>query len=131
MVIEIRAILGGMALSNIDDLSGDEAQKLTPQEVDPVDEETAPPAPKAPAKARKKRDLHEPLVDTTPFGSAPAPVSPDAADESLFGLLWPLSETVKLDTTVDRLTLRAQRDRLDALGYEFKPLLQEWQRIAA
>jgi hypothetical protein len=131
MVIEIRAALGGMTLSNIDDLSGDEAQKLTPQEVDPVDEETAPSAPKAPAKTRKKRDPSDPLIDTTPFGSKPAPASPDAADEALFGLLWPLGETVKLDTTVDRLTLRAQRDRLDALGYEFKPLLQEWQRIAA
>jgi hypothetical protein len=129
MVIEIRAILGGMTLSNADDLSGDEAQRLSPLEVDPVDEETvAPSAPKVPPKARKKRDPRDPLVDTTPFGNAPAPTSPDAEDEALFGLLWPLGEIVKLDTTIDRRTLRAQRDRLDALGYAFEPLSQEWRR---
>ena len=132
MVIEIRAILGGMSLSNADDLSGDEAQRLSPQEVDPVDEETvAPPAAKAQPKARKKRDPRDPLVDTTPFGNAPAPASPDAEDEALFGLLWPLGEIVKLDTTIDRRTLRAQRDRLDALGYAFEPLSQEWRRNAS
>jgi len=61
MVIEIRAHLGGMTLSNIDALSRDDARRLSPQEVDPLDEETpapAPAAPKAPArgKARKSRD---------------------------------------------------------------------------
>ncbi|MDP4537964.1 DUF3275 family protein, partial [Alkalimonas collagenimarina] len=34
MVIEIRAHLGGMTLSNIDHLSRDEANRLSPQEVD-------------------------------------------------------------------------------------------------
>ena len=47
MVIEIRALLGGMTLSNIDALSRDEARRLSPQEIDPIDEEAQAPMPKA------------------------------------------------------------------------------------
>ncbi|HHK0218933.1 DUF3275 family protein [Burkholderia multivorans] len=137
MVIEIRALLGGMTLSNIDELSGDEARQLSPQEVDPIDEEAqapAPTTPKAPAKA-KSRGPRDPLVDTTPFGSKPAVASPeasaDADDAALFGTLWPLGEIVKLDATVDRRVLREQRDRLGVLGYEFAPLSQDWHLATA
>ena len=136
MVIEIRALLGGMTLSNIDALSRDDARRLSPQEVDPIDEETqapAPATPNAPAKA-KARNPRDPLVDTTPFGSEPA-ASPDASvdadDTALFGPLWPLGEIVKLDATVDRRVLRQQRDRLGVLGYEFAPLSQDWHRAKA
>ena len=133
MVIEIRALLGGMTLSNVDALSGDEARQLSPQEVDPIDEETqasAPTKPKAPARA-KSRDPRDPLIDTTPFGSAStAPVAPEASaeadDAALFGAIWPLDKIVKLDATVDRRVLRQQRDRLGALGYTFEPLSQDW-----
>ena len=52
-------------------------------------------------------------------------------DAALFGALWPLGETVKLDATVDRRVLRQQRDRLDKLGYEFAPLSQDWHLKAA
>ncbi|QDF96959.1 hypothetical protein CJ010_10675 [Azoarcus sp. DD4] len=137
MVIEIRALLGGMTLSNIDALSRDEARRLSPQEVDPIDEEAQAPAPAAPtAPARpKSRNTRDPLVDTTPFGSAPAAASPeataDADDAALFGALWPLGEIVKLDATVDRRILRQQRDRLCALGYEFAPLSQGWHLAKA
>ncbi|VFR32214.1 FIG034376: Hypothetical protein [plant metagenome] len=135
MVIEIRAHLGGMTLSNIDALSSDDAQRLSPQEVDPIDEEaqaTAPAKPKAPAKVRQ-RSPRDPLVDTTQFGAAPAtPVAAaDAEDAALFGLLWPFGDVVKLDSTVDRRTLRQQRDRLEALGYEFEPLSQDWHLAEA
>ncbi|MCK9987919.1 MAG: hypothetical protein AzoDbin1_04391 [Azoarcus sp.] len=136
MVIEIRALLGGMTLSNIDALSRDEARRLSPQEVDPIDEEAQPPAPaapKAPAKA-KSRNPRDPLIDTTPFGSEPAAQSPEASadeDEALFGALWPLGDSVKLDASVDRRVLRQQRDRLSALGYEFAPLSQDWHRVQA
>jgi len=130
MVIEIRALLGGMTLSNIDALSRDEARRLSPQEVDPIDEETQAPAPdtaKATAKS-KSRSSRDPLVDTTPFGSEPAAAaSEDSADDAaLFGALWPLGDVVKLDATVDRRVLRQQRDRLGVLGYEFAPLSQDW-----
>ena len=137
MVIEIRAVLGGMTLSNIDALSRDEARRLSPQEVDPIDEEAQAPAPVAPkAQARaKSRNTRDPLVDTTPFGSEPAAASPEASAESddaaLFGALWPLGAIVKLDATVDRRVLRQQRDRLGALGYEFAPLSQDWHLARA
>ncbi|WP_018988630.1 DUF3275 family protein [Aromatoleum toluclasticum] len=136
MVIEIRAHLGGMTLSNIDALSRDEARRLSPQEVDPIDEEAQEPvpvAPKAPAKG-KSRNPRDPLVDTTPFGSESAAQSPETSvdeDEALFGALWPLGDSVKLDATVDRRVLRQQRDRLGALGYEFAPLSQDWHRAQA
>ena len=131
MVIEIRAHLGGMTLSNIDPLSSDEANRLSPQEVDPIDEEAQAPVPttSAPVEA-KALGSSDPLVDTTPFGAVPAtPVSTPATEDDdamLFGALWPLSDVVKLDATVDRRLLRQQRDRLGALGYEFAPLSQDW-----
>jgi len=124
-----------MTLSSIDALSRDDASRLSPQEVDPIDEEAQAPVPAAPktkpkAKPRTPRD---PLVDTTPFGSEPATPSPSALaeDAALFGALWPLGEIVKLDSTVDRRVLRQQRDRLDALGYIFEPLSQDWHLKAA
>lgn len=128
MVIEIRALLGGMTLSDIDALSGEEAGRLSPQEVDPIDEEA--PAPATKPATRKSRHPRDPLVDTTPFGSEPVQSSHQdsavADDEILFGTLWPLGDVVKLDATVDRRVLRQQRDRLAALGYEFAPLSQDW-----
>jgi hypothetical protein len=130
MVIEIRAHLGGMALSGIDKLSNDEASRLSPQEVDPVDEEGQTPMPVA-ASTEPEAALSHPLVDTTPFGAdvpaktASQPVV-DPDDAAVFGSLWPLAEIVKLDATVDRRLLRQQRDRLEALGYEFAPLSQDW-----
>jgi hypothetical protein len=141
MVIEIRALLGGMTLSAIDALSRDDASRLSAQEVDPIDEEAQAPAPTpttAPKAAgrKKARGARDSLVDTTPFGSEPAAPSAeasahahdaeDADDAALFGPLWPLSDPVKLDATVDRRVLRQQRDRLGDLGYEFAPLTQDW-----
>jgi hypothetical protein len=130
MVIEIRARLGGMTLSAIDPLSSDEANRLSPQEVDPIDEEAQTPVPttSAPVEA-KALESSDPLVDTTPFGADPVePASKSATDDdvTLFGALWPLGEIIKLDATVDRRVLRQQRDRLEALGYEFAPLSQDW-----
>ena len=136
MVIEIRAHLGGMTLSSIDRLTRDEASRLSPQEVDPIDEEAAAPAPAVARPkskpAKKIRAASDPLEDTTPFG-APDPTTKadtEAEDAALFGTLWPLGDVVKLDATVDRRTLREQRDRLGALGYEFEPLSQQWHRAA-
>jgi hypothetical protein len=136
MVIEIRAHLGGMTLSNIDRLSKDEAQRLSPQEVDPIDEEVQAPSTARPQARSKARSTRDPLVDTTPFGSEPVTASsPEASaeedDAALFNMLWPLGEIVKLDATVDRRVLRQQRDRLDALGYRFEPLSQDWHLAIA
>ncbi|MDR0673005.1 MAG: DUF3275 family protein [Zoogloeaceae bacterium] len=124
-VIEVRATLGGMTLSNIDALSGEEAQALTPREVDPLEETVAPARPEASASATP-RDPDAPRVDAAPFDAELALPSPDAEDEALFGTLWPLGETVNLDNTVDRLIIRQQRVRLKALGYAIDMHTQTW-----
>ena len=126
-VIEVRATLGGMTLSNTDALSGEEAQALTPQEVDPVEETqtVAPARPEASVPA-PPRDPGDPGVDAAPFGCEPAPPSPDMEDETLFGTLWPLGETVVLDATLDRLIIRQQRARLKVLGYAIDMHTQVW-----
>ena len=134
MVIEIRAHLGGMTLSSIDALSHDEANRLSPQEVDPIDEEVQA-LPPAEAPATPKANPHDPLVDTTPFVIAPAFTSSEASTEmddvALFGTLWPLVESVKLDSTIDRRTLRTQIARLGALGYALDFKSQQWNRASA
>ncbi len=45
---------------------------------------------------------------------------------SLFGHLWPLGNTVKLDATVHRSILRQQKDYLYSIGYTFIPAKQHW-----
>lgn len=140
MVIELRAHLGGMTLHNIDRLSKDEAHGISPQEMDPADEDDQSPrvaaAVAAPA-SMETRATADPLVDTTPFGiDTPTQAAEQAQaeqqqDAELFGALWPLTPVVKLDATVNRRVLRQQRDRLDQMGYDFDPLTQRWSRQAA
>ena len=146
MRFEIRASLDGMTLNGIDKLSRDEARSFATQDVDPLDEEQgAQPAatPAKPAKASRPakpapvQASADPLVDTTPFGvdapppaAAAAPGSTEDGDAALFGLLWPLGESVKLDSTIDRRTLRAQIARLGELGYALDFKTQEWSRQA-
>lgn len=144
MRFEIRASLDGMTLSGIDKLSKDEARSFASQDIDPLDEELgAQPVTPAAAPASKPKPVQapvqastDPLVDTTPFGvdapSAKVAVAggPDSDDAALFGLLWPLDDSVKLDSTIDRRTLRAQIARLGALGYALDFKTQEWSREA-
>ena len=135
-----------MTLNGIDRLSRDEARSFATQEVDPLDEEqwTQPAATLAkpsktskPAKPASVQASADPLVDTTPFGmdaptpaAAAAPGSTEDGDAALFGILWPLGESVRLDSTIDRRTLRAQIARLGELGYEVNITTQEWGRKA-
>ncbi|MCI4116868.1 DUF3275 family protein [Dickeya dianthicola] len=127
MRFEIRASLNGMTLSGIDKLSKAEARAFATQDVDPLDEEPGT----QPTPVPKSKD---PLVDTTPFGvdtpfAAVAPSdSPDSDDAALFGILWPLGESVKLDSTIDRRTLRLQIARLSQLDYAFDATAQQWNR---
>ncbi len=146
MRFEIRANLDGMTLHGIDKLSRDEARSFATQDVDPLDEELGaqpaatpakPTKPSRPAKPAPAQASADPLVDTTPFGvDAPTPTAtaaPGSAEDdeaALFGILWPLGETVRLDSTIDRRTLRAQIARLGKLGYEMNPKTQEWSRQA-
>lgn len=143
IVVEIRAVLDSMVLSNIDQLTNDEASGISPEERDPIDEETtqskpaviSPPTLTIVSATAPTRD---PLVDTTPFGvnqggqtASPGVASADQNDAALFGPLWPLNDSFKLDTTVDRRVLRQQITRLDKLGFELEPLTQEWHRKLA
>lgn len=50
----------------------------------------------------------------------------DDQDIELFGHQWPLGNSVKLDSTVDRGTLRAQILRLKQMGYELDSSTQTW-----
>ena len=52
----------------------------------------------------------------------------DGADADLFGTLWPLGDTVKLDTSVNRPLFRRQKERIKALGYAFQASGQRWVR---
>lgn len=136
---EVRASLDGMSLNGIDKLSRDEARSFASQEVDPLDEEQgAPPAamPAKPAKPASVQVSADPLIDTTPFGVDAPPAtaavtgSTEDSDAALFGLLWPLGESVKLDSTIGRRALRAQIARLGEMGYELNIKTQEWSRQA-
>ncbi|TKY84006.1 DUF3275 family protein [Pectobacterium polonicum] len=141
MRFEIRASLDGMTLSGIDKLSKAEARAFATQDVDPLDEEsgTQPvPTPTATSKSKARpapvQATQDPLVDTTPF-SVDAPSATVAAsdnldsdDAALFGILWPLGESVKLDATIDRSTLRLQVARLSQLSYAFDATAQQWNR---
>ncbi|KHT39640.1 DUF3275 family protein [Pectobacterium carotovorum subsp. carotovorum] len=141
MRFEIRANLDGMTLSGIDKLSKAEARAFATQDVDPLDEEsgTQPvPTPTATSKSKARlapvQATQDPLVDTTPFSvDAPSATvaasdNPDSDDAALFGILWPLGESVKLDATIDRRTLRLQVARLSQLSYVFDATAQQWNR---
>ncbi len=131
MRFEIRASLDGMTLSGLDELSRDDAKSFAAQEVDPLDEELGTQPIATPVQASS-----DPLIDTTPFGmdtpsaAIAAGGGPDSDDAALFGLLWPLEDSIKLDSTIDRRTLRAQIARLGELGYALDFKAQEWSRQA-
>lgn len=141
--VEVRANLDGMTLFGLDKLSRNDTRSFTAQEIDPLDEEfaaepaTTPVAkPKSAPKPAPVQASTDPLVDTTPFGvdasslSGPPEAATVADDAALFGLLWPLGESVKLDSTIDRRTLRVQIARLGVLGYALNFKTQEWSRQA-
>ncbi len=107
MVMEVRARIGLWALDGIDDLHPEDEAPIT--EPDPVDEAPIPVTPPAPEAD------DEPAADTS-----------EEALVALFGTLWPLSDEVKLDPTVDRPRFRTQKDHLKSTGYKFRPLDQVW-----
>ncbi len=105
-VTEIRAKLADMVIEDIDT----EAPAPIEAEPDPIDVEKQEPVP--------AKDKTETAPDSTP----------DTDDDSLFGLLMPLGEKVKLDASVDRKDLRLQIERLGELGYEFDAKTQTWNK---
>lgn len=117
IVLEVRAYLEGISLD--DDLPG-EAEE-TELERDPILDEPVPESTtqqsdifEAPADDEKVTDLEVGL-----FGE-------DKALMDLFGVLWPLGETVKLDPSVNRAVFRKQKDYLKSIGYKFMATNQHW-----
>jgi len=129
LVVEIRAKLDSMNLDDVDNLSAEDAAKLSPNEPDPLDEEpAAPTVATAPRKTQSVARTKPPEEDV-PFGREPSgSVIDPELDAELFGTIWPLNETVRLDTTVDRQRLRKQCVRLNELGYVLDFKLQVWNR---
>ena len=118
-VTETRARLGGMTLSGTDALSNDEAREMAPQEVDPIDE--------APSRVVIPQTSDDPLANDQQYGySNEDAIASENDDAALFGVLYPIGQTVKLDSTVDRKLLRRQKERLEQLGYRFDFNNQIW-----
>lgn len=130
LVVEIRARLDSMTLDAVDNLTTEEADRLSNTETDPIDEEAtvaASPSPRRPAKTRSSQATTD---DEAPFGMVktnPAVLtSSEDGDAELFGTIWPLTSSVRLDTTVDRQQLRLQCARLGELGYKHDFKQQIW-----
>jgi len=130
LVVEIRAKLDSMSLDDVDNLTSEDTDKLSPNEPDPIDEELT-----APQSKPEHRQTERPVTASTkqvskidaPFGMAPPDTTTNPeADAALFGTLWPLGDTVRLDTTVDRQQLRQQCRRLSDLGYLHDFKSQVW-----
>lgn len=128
IVIETRAMLDSIALANVDELPQQEAESL---EQDSLDDEPSPQGPKESPKAREdsKPDGQASAASTQAETESESASEAEAdSDAELFGALWPLPDSVKLDPTVDRGRFRRQCDRLKELGYRFKPLGQVWEK---
>lgn len=131
LVVEIRARLDSMTLEDVETLSAADNASIDAQTPDPVDEAATPQ--RESHKSVRAKPAISPIDDDTPFGmSASKPSQPfpeaDASDADLFGSVWPLGDSVKLDPTVDRQQLRTQCRRLEELGYALDFKLQIWNR---
>jgi len=109
LVVEVRATLAMIELASVDEPE----PTLGGLEQDPLDE--------TPVVVPVVTEVV--AAETKQEGVAPLAT---ASDADLFGLLWPLTNTLKLDPTVDRNVFRKQRDRLKALGYTFEAIGQQW-----
>ncbi|WP_278406004.1 DUF3275 family protein [Pseudomonas rhodesiae] len=134
LVVEIRAKLESMSLDDVDNLTAEDAAKLSPSEPDPIDEESSS-TPTKPTRQRKTLTTTTSVSNVdkasspedAPFGM-PLPSLKNATEQDaiLFGTIWPLGDAVKLDTTVDRQRLRQQCARLGELGYVLDFKQQTW-----
>jgi hypothetical protein len=124
LVVEIRAKLDSMSLDDVDDLTSEDADQIESKVQDPLDEERQQPV--------KPKSQPPALDDEKPFGMEKEETDEAATeknpDEALFGILWPLGDSVRLDVTVDRQTLRSQTKRLEQLGYALDFKTQCWSR---
>ncbi|HBT4924911.1 DUF3275 family protein [Klebsiella pneumoniae] len=120
---EIRVRLDAMTIASNNALTPDEERKLLPPVNDPLEEEM-PATPETDLPVPSKEE-GIPAATTAKSGckrpqfTVPTPAEQEAGDRTLFGSLWPLSDTVKLDATAPRQVLRQQKARLSQLGYDF------------
>lgn len=121
--VEVRADLDRILLDSFDDAPPPPEFS----EPDPIDEEperkplsTSEPAQQPISKAVPSTEIQssEPPAEE--------PLTPDY--ERIFGVLWPLGDTVKLDPTVERSKFREQVNALgkNGLGYTFISANQTW-----
>ena len=127
LVVEVRAALENISLANVDEIEPVQHESL---EQDPLDEEK-----EADSKATKTENSIEPTDSTELIESTDSEdedqsdlTDEELADKKLFGLLWPLQDSFKLDPTVNRVTFREQRERLKSLNYKFNPIGQYWTK---
>ncbi len=128
LVVEVRAALENISLANVDEIETVQHESL---EQDPLDEEK-----EADIKATKTENSIEPTDSTELIESADSEdedqndlTAEELSDKKLFGLLWPLQDSFKLDPTVSRVTFREQRERLKSLNYKFNPIGQYWTKM--
>ncbi|WP_300273488.1 DUF3275 family protein [Halomonas sp.] len=141
LVVEVRAKVGEMLLTEDGMLVTQHGPRFDSAEMDPLEEEatSAPSEPPPPSTPGPGEPAAQPVPSSQgEAGEAPVPQAPDAyafgqeanPDAELFGLLWPLGQSVKLDPTVDRALFRRQVGRLKELGYRFQAPTQTWQAAA-
>lgn len=126
IMVEIRAVLADL---QIDDESQHPAEQ-EPAELDPLDEPPPPPVPVSPPV----RIVVPPRRPATSPSAEPrhqaGPRDVEAQDLDLFGEeiaeQLRVQGLVKLDPSIDRTRLRAQRKRLDELGYTFNARAQHF-----
>ena len=146
LVVEIRATLASLVLAAVEvpdeadvgsaglagqepiaKLKDDTDGIIDPKpESDPVKPDMAtPPEDGQTAATGNTKNGHPAQNDIFPPTGDPGG---DGADADLFGTLWPLGDTVKLDTSVNRPLFRRQKERIKALGYAFQASGQRWVR---
>ncbi len=127
LVVEVRAVLENISLANVDAIEPEQHESL---EQDPLDEEKDEnlevTKPDHSIEATDSDGLIEPIDSEDEDQNDLTPE--ELSDKKLFGLLWPLQESFKLDPTVSRVTFREQRERLKSLNYKFNPIGQYWTK---
>ena len=98
---------------SIDDIDA-EAPAPIEAEPDPIDTDKPQPAKEAKTEAELESNSNENTEN----------------DDSLFGLIMPLGNSIKLGPSVDRKVLRAQTVRLKEIGYEFDAKSQTWKKTS-
>lgn len=132
-VYEIQARLGGMALNDNTTLTDEDKSLTATLEHDPVSDEQLSTElneghHKDTEHSKPSDNLLSPGDKTKQIDGTVTSSSSDSNDEELFGILWPLGEQVKLDSTEDRLRIRAQKERLHKLDYKFDFKTQIWNK---